>query len=143
MTDYVQLAREILCETDDGAELAPSDWVIAELAIEGFLTESEEEPFLKLHRNVTQPGGYTPPRFWGIEHLTCNVVGILSWKGTRVSHIDPKEWECLLPGWEIRTKAAAEALAATCRKVELNGINPSERSVAAESAHRFFKNCSE
>jgi hypothetical protein len=55
--------------------------------------------------------GYKPPWFHGIEHLTIDHEGYVSWKGKRVEHFNPGD----------NNKERAEELAERCRQLEAEG----------------------
>jgi hypothetical protein len=129
MPDICDLACEIIAATKDGAELAPPDLKLVELAVNGFLNRDCEAKFMELHHNATKPEGYTVPWFLGIEHMTRDHERYIYWKGVRIEHFDHDHWR--QDGWRERMKAAAEELAARCRSLEASGDTPTWENVTA------------
>jgi len=110
------MALEILRETRDGDALAPDHLRLVENAVNGFLTEKGVEKFRELHGEVVS-GKYKKPGFHGIEHLTVDHEGFVSWKGIHVEHYD-------FPfAFSERGKRAALELAERCKHLEKKGVS--------------------
>lgn len=109
----IDLAIEIIQETNDGDDLAPEHLKLVELAVNGFLNEQGEVAFNELHANVMS--GYVRPWFHGIEHLTIDHEGYVYWKDRRVEHYTPS-WS-----YSDEAKEAARELAQRCILLERTG----------------------
>lgn len=121
------LAVEVLSATLDGDLLSPGDLKIVEIAVNDMLTPKGWTVFEALHKNATKPGGYTPPFFFGIEHMTREQSGHVLWRGVMVEHYDHDAYR--QAGWTDRMKADAEKLAERCRMLEARGIQPTLQAV--------------
>jgi hypothetical protein len=109
----IEPALEILRATRDGDDLAPEHLSLVQLAVNGKLSDKGQTAFLELLEQVRK--GYQPPWFHGIEHLTIDHSGYVSWKGQQVEHYDPY--------WAYGPEAKQEAteLAERCRQLEAEG----------------------
>jgi hypothetical protein len=115
--DIGDRAVEILRATQDGDRLAPLHLYLLQEAVNGHLSAEGLKVFEDLHRNAMQPGGYVPPWYHGIEHLTRDLEGYVYWKGVDVEH-----HSFIGPDAHAREKAAALMVAARCRHLEATGI---------------------
>lgn len=122
-----EMAITILRATHDGDNLAPVDLVLVELAINRQLNAVGLVRFDELYRNATKPVGYTAPFLFGIEHLTIDHHGNILWKGIAVEIFHHGVWR--QPGWRDQMRADAEAVAARCQQLEVEGIEPSMATV--------------
>lgn len=122
-----EMAIAVLRATDDGNGLAPVDLAIVELAVNRRLDSSGLIRFAELHENAAKPGGYTAPWLFGIEHLTIDHLRHILWKGVAVEHFDHGVWQ--RPGWRERMRSDSEAVAARCRQLEAEGIQPTMATV--------------
>ncbi len=122
-----EMAIAVLRATDDGNGLAPADLAFVELALNRGLNAAGLVRFVELHDNATKHGGYTAPWLFGIEHLTIDHHRHILWKGVAVEHFDHGVWQ--RPGWRERMRADAEAIAARCRQLEAEGIQPTMATV--------------
>ena len=111
----------------NGNNLAPIDLKIIELAINHGLNEKGLVRFDELYRSATKPDGYTAPYLFGIEHLTIDHHGNVLWKGAAVEIFHHDIWR--QPGWRDQMRPDAEAVAARCRQLEAEGIEPSMATV--------------
>jgi hypothetical protein len=122
-----EMAIDILQATDDGDKLSPSDLKLVELAVNDMLNAAGIERFRQLHEDATKLAGYTVPFLFDIEHLTIDHDRIIRWKGVAVEHFDHGVWR--ESGWQERMRADAAEVAAACRQVESEGIQPTTASV--------------
>ena len=113
------LCTSILEKTDDGDNLAGSDLALVEGAVNGHLSERGLVVLYQLNYKVEQ-GTYEIPAFCGVENLTRDNDGHVSWKGKRVEHYDHDHW--CEDGWEKRMKEDAEHLGRICEYLEDNHI---------------------
>ncbi len=124
-----EMAIAILQATNDGDKLSPTDLKLVELAVNDMLNPVGIESFRQLHRNATKPEGYTAPFLFGIEHLTIDHDRVIRWKGVAVEQFDHSVWR--ESGWQDRMRSDAAGVAATCRQLEAEGIQPTTASVLA------------
>ena len=117
-----ELAIDILRATNDGNDLAPEHLKLLEIAVNCPLGVKALQSFRRLHREVTS-GTYARPWLQGVEHLTRDHNGYVSWKGLRVDH-----WSGNLPHTE-KGKDAALELARRCEIIESRGEVPDTTSV--------------
>lgn len=103
----IEPALDILGATRDGDDLAPQHLELLQDAVNGKLDEKGQAAFQGLIENVQS--GYKPPWFHGIEHLTIDHEGYVSWRGQRVEHYTPS-W-----AYSDEDKQQAEELAEWCR----------------------------
>lgn len=122
-----EMAIAILRATQDGDQLVPDDLALVELAVNRRLNARGQNYFVELHRNAPKPGGYTPPWLFGIEHLTIDVYRWVRWKGIAVENFEHATFQ--RSGWRERMREDAEAVAARCRQLEAEGIEPSMATV--------------
>jgi hypothetical protein len=115
--EFTERAVEILQATNDGDELAPTHLSLVQAAVNRQLTEHGETAFAELHQNATKAGGYTPPWFHGIEHLTIERMGFVCWNGRQIEHYNLRNF-----AYTERGKQAAEELAERCRTLENHNI---------------------
>ena len=109
----IESALEILRATRDGDELAPEHLALLQGAVNGHLNEKGEAAFQQLVENVQS--GYKPPWFHGMEHLTIDHEGYVSWRGKRVEHFEPDY------AYTEKAKQEAEELAERCCQLEAEG----------------------
>ena len=115
-------ACEILSKTRDGDDLSPEHLKLLELAVNGYLNDTGNALFEKLHRDVSE-GNYRKPWLHDVEHLTRDHEGYVYWKGHEVEH-----WSGDLPYSEEGREQALE-LARRCRIIEARGEVPSAAKV--------------
>ncbi|MBA7710597.1 hypothetical protein ES703_119542 [subsurface metagenome] len=115
-TGTIDMALEIIRQTNDGDDLSPGDLALVESAVNGFLSESGEIAFQELHKKVLE--GYSPPWFHGIEHMTIDHAGYVYWKGVQVEHYGPGN------PYSAKMKQATEEIARRCRILEERGRQP-------------------
>ncbi len=110
----IEMSIDILQQTNDGDDLAPTDLGLLQLATNGHLNEAGEVAFYDLHKRV-EGGTYTKPFLHGIEHLTQNHEGYVLWKGQGIEH-----WSGdIVHSKEGRVKALE--LARRCQILEASG----------------------
>jgi hypothetical protein len=125
--EITDMAIAILQATSDGDKLAPADLKLVELAVNDMLNPKGIVVFHQLYENVTKPHGYTAPYLFGIEHLTIDHHRYIRWKGVVVEHFDHGFWQ--QAGGEERMHMDAEKVAARCRRLEAEGIQPTGETV--------------
>lgn len=122
--NYQEMIAEILQGTNNGDDLHLIDREVLDFisdASPSEVTEMDEVAFYELCARVRK--GYRPPWFHGLENLTINRVGFVSWRGRQVEHYD-------LPGaFEARTKVRAQRLAEGCQELERLGKEVCEGSL--------------
>jgi hypothetical protein len=109
----IEPALEILRATRDGDDLAPEHLVLLQGAVNGHLNDKGQAVFQELVANVRSR--YVKPWLHGVENLTIDHSGYVSWRGKHVEHFDP--------GWAYsdEAKQQAEELAERCRQLEEEG----------------------
>jgi hypothetical protein len=110
---FIEPALEILRATRDGDDLAPEHLALLQGAVNGHLNDKGQAAFHELVENVR--GGYVKPWLHGIEHLTIDHEGYVSWRGQRVEHYTPSWAYC------EEAKQQARELAERCRQLEAEG----------------------
>jgi hypothetical protein len=100
-------ALEIIRATHDGNDLVPQHLALVESAVNGHLNAKGEAAFQDLLEHVM--AGYQPPWFHGLEGLTIDHSGYVSWRGQRVEPFNPDT------AYSERLKERAEELAGRCR----------------------------
>lgn len=122
---YLEQAILIIRATDDGRGLAPEDMKLVEYAcnsgVHG-LTEDGEKAFGDLYQRVTT-GQYRAPWFHGVEHMTIDQLGHVSWKGRLIEHFN-LNW-----AWSEGAKRSAQELERRCKLLESKGIEISPSTV--------------
>jgi len=113
------LCTNILEKTNDGDDLAGSDLALVQGAVNDHLSERGLVVLSQLNYRVNHDM-YEIPAFCGVENLTRDNDGHVSWKGKRIEHYDHDHWA--EPGWEKRMQKDAEELGKVCQYLEDNGI---------------------
>ena len=121
MKNYCEMAIEILHETHDGNDLAPHHLYLLQTAVNGWLTEAGDVAFIELYANVTQPGGYRRPWFYGVENLSKDHEGFVYWKGVQIEHFSYRDGDA--------EREAAQELWRRCRHLESLGKEVNLRAV--------------
>ena len=119
------MACAILRATNDGADLHPFELCLVQDAVNGFLSEKGEKVFLALHGQILSGTHKSPFKAWfhGIENMTIDPVGYVSWRGKRIEHYN-SGW-C----WGTEAKAEAKRLAGACKLLESRGAVPSNSNI--------------
>lgn len=121
-------AIDVLRGTRDGDDLSPFDLSLLQAVVNANSLDDLRESARQRWQAVVvavRAGTYTPPWFHGIEHLTKDHEGYVMWRGKTVEHYsfsaDRRDDE----------KAAAAYLAASCLRLERDGITPRTNSLFA------------
>jgi hypothetical protein len=86
------MACEVLQKTHDGDLLAPQDLYLVQEWVNEALNESGENLFKEIHARV-MAGTYVKPWMCGVENLTQDHEGYVSWKGIQVEHYSHDNYE--------------------------------------------------
>lgn len=87
ISEICNKACEIIRRTNDGDLLTPKHLYLTECAVNGFLTVEGQKAFDELYHSVMD-GKYVKPYLHDIEHITCDNIGYVYYKGINIEHYD-------------------------------------------------------
>ena len=135
--DWRKMCMELLEKTNQGNDLSPPHLNLLGTVMNGFACSSEEDELKKIYEQVIE-GSYTPPYFHGIEHMTQDHQGNISFKGIFVGYMYRIE------SYTEEAKKEVQALQQWCLKLEkenrpINSVTASfHKRLSRKPTH---KNC--
>jgi hypothetical protein len=121
MSNFCELAIEILQKTNDGDSLDPRDLKITEMAVNGHLNEAGERYFQELHKKVIA-GEYFKPYLHDVEFFTIDNEGFIYYKNIQVEHYN-RPFAYSEEGKQALLELSRRVKILESKNIEVNGNN--------------------